>query len=75
MILDIICFEYIILSFSKLVEWTGTKKKDKIAIREEILSAVAGHKIDISRIEDSKTGVSYGIQKIFDRKSNQGNHI
>lgn len=49
-ILDMICSEYIILSFSKLVEWTGTGKKDKIAMREIILCAVADH-----RIEDKKT--------------------
>lgn len=49
-ILDMICFEYIILSFSKLVEWTGTGKKDKIAMRERILCAIADH-----RIEDRKT--------------------
>ncbi|MCX4327993.1 MAG: hypothetical protein OSJ45_11960, partial [Lachnospiraceae bacterium] len=54
-ILDMICFEYIILSFSKLVEWTGTGKKDKIAMRERILCAVADHRIDIGRIEDRKT--------------------
>lgn len=29
-ILDMICFEHIILSFSKLIDWTGTGKKDKI---------------------------------------------
>ncbi len=54
-VLDMICFEYIILSFSKLVEWTGTGKKDKIAMREIILSAIADHRIDLSRIEDRKT--------------------
>ncbi len=54
-ILDMICFGHIILSFSKLIEWTGTKKKDKIAIREEILSVIEDHKIDINRIVDRKT--------------------
>jgi hypothetical protein len=54
-ILDMICFEYIILSFSKLVEWTGTGKKDKIAMGERILCAIADHRIDIGRIEDRKT--------------------
>ena len=29
-ILDMICFEYLILAFDKLIEWTGTGKKDKI---------------------------------------------
>lgn len=53
-ILDMICFEHFILSFSKLVEWTGTGKKDKIAMRERILSAIADHKIDIDRIVDRK---------------------
>lgn len=27
-ILDMICFEYLILAFDKLVEWTGTGKTD-----------------------------------------------
>lgn len=54
-ILDMICFEHIILSFSKLVEWTGTKEKDKIAMREAILSAIEGHQIIIERIADQKT--------------------
>lgn len=53
-ILDMICFEHIILSFSKLIEWTGTGKKDKIAVREVILSAIKDHKIDIDRITDRK---------------------
>lgn len=53
-ILDMICFEHIILSFSKLIEWTGTGKKDKIAVREVILSAMKDHKIDIDRITDRK---------------------
>ena len=36
-ILDMICFEYLILAFDQLVEWTGTGKTDKIKIREEVL--------------------------------------
>ena len=36
-ILDMICFEYLILAFEKLVEWTGTSKKDKIKIRGKVL--------------------------------------
>ena len=35
-ILDMICFEYLILAFDKLVEWTGTGKTDKIKIRRII---------------------------------------
>lgn len=54
-ILDMVCFEYLILSFSRLVEWTGTGKKDKIAAREEILAAIDGHKIDAGRIADRRT--------------------
>lgn len=54
-ILDMICFEHIILSFSKLIEWTGTRKKDKIAMREIILSAIEDHQIVIDRVEDEKT--------------------
>ena len=54
-ILDMICFEYLILAFDKLVEWTGTGKTDKIKIREEVLAAVENHRIDLSRIDDKKT--------------------
>lgn len=54
-ILDMICFEYIILSFSKLVEWTGTGKLDKVAMRRDILSALKNHRIDFSAITGEKT--------------------
>lgn len=54
-ILDMICFEYLILAFDKLVEWTGTGKTDKIKIREEVLSAIENHRIDLSKIDDEKT--------------------
>ena len=54
-ILDMICFEYLILAFDKLVEWTGTGKTDKIKIREEVLTAVESHRIDLSKIDDEKT--------------------
>jgi hypothetical protein len=51
-ILDMICFEYLILAFEKLVEWTGTGKTDKIKIREEVLAAIENHKINLSKIKD-----------------------
>ena len=54
-ILDMICFEYLILAFNKLVEWTGTGKADKIKIREEVLAAVENHRINLSKIDDEKT--------------------
>ena len=54
-ILDIICFEYLILAFDKLVPWTGTGKTDKIKIREDILSAIENHRINLSKIDDEKT--------------------
>ena len=54
-ILDMICFEYFILAFDKLVPWTGTGKTDKIKIREDILVAVENHRINLSKIGDSKT--------------------
>ena len=54
-ILDMICFEYLILAFDKLVEWTGTGKTDKIKIREEVLSAIEDHRINLSKIKDEKT--------------------
>lgn len=55
MLLDMICFEYLILAFDKLVEWTGTGKKDKIKIREEVLAAVENHGINLLKIGDEKT--------------------
>ena len=54
-ILDMICFKYLILAFDKLVVWTGTGKTDKIKIREEVLEAVEKHRIDLSKIDDEKT--------------------
>ena len=54
-ILDMICFEYLILAFDKLVEWTGTGKTDKIKIRDKVLAAVESHRIDLSKIDDEKT--------------------
>ena len=54
-ILDMICFEYLILAFDKLVEWTGTGKTDKIKIREEVLEAVENHGLNLSKIDDEKT--------------------
>ena len=54
-ILDMICFEYLILAFDKLVEWTGTGKREKIKIREEVLSAIENHRINLSKIGDEKT--------------------
>ena len=54
-ILDMICFEYLILAFDKLIEWTGTGKTDKIKIRDKVLAAVENHRIDLSRIVDKKT--------------------
>ena len=46
-ILNMICFEYLILAFDKLVAWTGTGKTDKIKIREEVLSAIEDHRIKL----------------------------
>lgn len=54
-ILDMICFEHLILAFDKLVPWTGTGKADKIKIREDILSAIENHRINLSKIDDEKT--------------------
>lgn len=54
-ILDMICFEYCILAFDKLVSWTGTGKTDKIKMREDILAAIEEHRIDLSKIENQKT--------------------
>ena len=54
-ILNMICFEYLILAFDKLVAWTGTGKTDKIKIREEVLSVIENHRINLSKIDDEKT--------------------
>ena len=54
-ILDMICFEYFILAFDKLVSWTGTGKTDKIKMREDILAAIEDHRIDLSKIENKTT--------------------
>lgn len=54
-ILDMICFEYLIFAFDKLVAWTGTGKADKIKIRERVLSAIENHRINLSKIDDEKT--------------------
>lgn len=53
-ILDMICFEYLILAFETLVEWTGIGKTDKIKIREEVLAAVENHRINLSKINDER---------------------
>jgi hypothetical protein len=54
-ILDMICFEHLILAFDKLITWTGTGKADKIKIREDVLSAIENHRINLSKIDDEKT--------------------
>lgn len=54
-ILDRICFEYLILAFDYLVQWTGSGKTDKIRIREAVLSAIENHRINLSKIDDEKT--------------------
>ena len=36
LLLDITCFEHIILSFSKLIEWTGSGNQRAIRLRKEI---------------------------------------
>lgn len=54
-LLDMLCFEYLILAIDHLVEWTGTGKQDKIQMRENILEAIEHHKINIEMIRDEKT--------------------
>lgn len=54
-VLDMICFEYLILAFDKIVAWTGTGKTDKIKNREEVLSAIENHRINLSKIKDENT--------------------
>ncbi len=54
-ILDMICFEYIILAFHKLTVWTKSGRKDVLEIRNYILKAIRGHQIDLDSITDEKT--------------------
>ncbi len=54
-ILDIICFEHLILAFDYLVQWTGTGKADKLRFRENILSVIEDHRINLAKIDDEKT--------------------
>ena len=54
-LLDMICFEHLILAFDKLVTWTVTGKADKIKIREDVLSAIEDHRINLSKINDEKS--------------------
>lgn len=54
-VLDMICFEFLILAFDRLVAWTGTGKTDKIRIRKEVLLATENHRINLSKIDDEKT--------------------
>jgi hypothetical protein len=50
-----ICFEYLILAFDKIVAWTGIGNIDKIKIREEVLFAIENHRINLSKIKDDNT--------------------
>lgn len=54
-LLDVLCFEAVIFSFRNLIEWTGTGKQDKIRIRNHVLKALTGHKIDIEKVDDERT--------------------
>lgn len=54
-LLDMVCFEYLILNFSHLPEWTRCGKKDKIHMREIVLGSLVNHRIDIENITDEKT--------------------
>lgn len=53
-ILDITCFEYIILAFEKLILWTQSGHKDAVSMRGYILEALDNHRINIERITDEK---------------------
>lgn len=54
-LLDIICFEHMILAFDKLAMWTGINNADKIKIRKNVLEAIENHSINLSKIDDTKT--------------------
>lgn len=42
-LLDLVCFEELILRFSELLIWTGTNRKDKIHMRKVILENLEPH--------------------------------
>jgi len=52
---DLTCFEYIIFAFKYLIDWTETGRKDKIPMRNDILSAMEGHSINLDKIQNEKT--------------------
>ena len=54
-LLYMICFEYMILSFYKLIKWTGSGNQTSIRFREEILNALQDHRININQIKDQST--------------------
>lgn len=54
-LMDMTCFEYVILAFRCLIEWTESGRKDKILMRDHILGAMRGHQIDLDQITDEKT--------------------
>jgi hypothetical protein len=43
------------IAFDKIVAWTGVGKTDKIKIREEVLSAIENHRINLSKIKEENT--------------------
>lgn len=43
------------LAFDQLVSWTGTGKRDKIEIRQVLLSAMENHSINLAKIGDKNT--------------------
>ena len=67
-ILDMICFEYLILAFDKLAEWTGTGKADKIKIREKVLAAVENHSINLAKIDDENLKIVIKGTKSADKR-------
>lgn len=54
-LMDITCFEHIILAFEQLVLWTGKGHRDVIVMREHVLKALTNHRINLDRITDEKT--------------------
>lgn len=54
-LLDTTCFEYTIVAFKELINWTESGRKDKISIRRNILEAMEGHQINLDKITDRKT--------------------
>ena len=54
-LLNLICFEQLILEFEQLQDWTGGHKSELFNIRTFLLNSIHGFRIDRNRIDDVAT--------------------